>query len=563
LFGLLEILVQQYLAYYPYSNVYKPTRVCKRMAELDLVTLLQHWQRKLFAGAQYSYATVQVTNMSTMHFDDGSMSAVPGRTIFVRAAGDDGQTVRFHSASLEDVDLSEQRVKMCLALAEKDQKTPRIKVPQHKILARPTQSWGRSEFMAEPADVTDWPVPGELEQDLKRASKFSAGGLLPSIALTSESDTVWFVDGDGFSARWCNPSFRVEIKVPLYAGQEIKRYVGFAPTHEDQLPKIYELLKHVQDVTPDGWLQTTHNFTELTDRLSRLAATWKDGQPANVRTGIFPIITHMVTPAHEAVGHFAEEMIELERGRDEDPLVTYDDYFVNARQVGPDDLTVRDDPSATLHKLKLIGTTPIDMEGFPTLAKAHISRGIVSGSGTLGSRYSHGPAVGSAFTTGRMPQPRMTVTKTSPAVNGPETIEELLEHADVSEAIVGIWDHGFADFFGYYAAGTSDDPMNSREYHPKTAEAWLVRKERGRLECLPIKIPHVVVGLPLLSLRDIIVGGSSTLGYDPASCYCASPISEGLDRVKSSQVGPLVLMRNSVFRTYQQPRPSPGFRARR
>lgn len=512
---------------------------------LDLKPALSEWLKRRFTDVKYASVSVEERRSKATTYSAGEEDEESERSLIVRADGfRRDNTIEFCSSELEDTGLSERSLRIGLTAAKRNFTRPPIFIPSSKNLKKPSNYWKQSEN-GELVDISEWELDGNLAADLKGASEIDVERLeLPKVTSRLECSKFWFLDSDGIYREWSFPLYQIKLDLVLNDRRSMTRYTGFAPRKVDQLPNVYRILRYVQDLTPDQRLKVSKDFTEL---MSGLKSVTKDleTQKVEIGTGSIPIITPMITFSHENVGHFFEEPFTPLRTEVEQEKVMEAEYFSGGQTVGPETLTIRDNPKFYLQGLPLVGTRDCDMEGFPASVKSHIVRGKVTGE-TLGSKYSSGMNVGNAFSGGvYLPQPRMTVTETLYDPNGPNTVGELLEMAN-NKALLCIRDHGFADtVWGNFVLGASGD---LKEYSPDV-EVYLLEKRNGEVVYSPVKTPHVVVGLATLSLKDITVGGPRTFSYDPAFCSCSNPVTQSYDRIVSSQVGPLALIPHTTVRT--------------
>ncbi|MEM5853305.1 MAG: hypothetical protein QW228_02960 [Candidatus Aenigmatarchaeota archaeon] len=398
-------------------------------------------------------------------------------------------------------------------------------------------------------------IPHDFIKEIKEASKNKDPSLRVFTKYNLTQRTIYQRDSNNVEVFQVIPNFLLKFMIYISPEESIQRNLGMNPVTQTDITNLHRLIKTIPDITLEQSLRDANSYHELIDELSKIAKNVSENG-IRIGNGLYDVITPSSTVLHEIFGHSFEGSIKLSRKDWEESKYEMKPIFdgLNGIQL-PKSLSLIDSPLIetssrfdVLQNFWLFGGFNHDFEMFPAEEKMLISKGKLTGR-KLGSMFSDvnetGNAISSEFSF--IPQPRSSILYALPSKHGPKSIEEMGEVASRKENVLvmykSVGEHLGEDAFVRIGKIGEEE---EKELELST-EVYFLKDG----ELLPVRTPlHLT--LPIYQISSQLVLSSYDLYfYDPGYCAKTTPTGEE-DLVPSSQVGPMVLMKNVPVITYEK-----------
>lgn len=399
-------------------------------------------------------------------------------------------------------------------------------------------------------------IPSEFIKEVKEASKNKDLSLRVFTKYTATQRTIYQRDSNNVEVFQVIPNLYLKFTIFISPEESISRSLGANVVNQTDINNLPRLIKTIPDISLEQSLRDASSYSELVLELSRMAKNISENG-IKIRNGLYDIITPSSTILHEIFGHSFEGDIKLSRKEWEESKYEVRPIFEGfAGSVSlPKTLSLIDSPLLEtssrfdiLQNFWLFGGFNYDFEMFPAEEKVLVNKGKITGR-KLGSRFSDvnetGNAISSEFSF--IPQPRTSILYALPAKNGPKSVEEMGEMVSKKENVLVMYKSA-GEYLGEDAIARIGKIGEEEEKELDLSTEVYFLKEG---ELIPVRTPlHLTLPIYQIS-SQLIFSNQDLYFYDIGYCGKVTPTGEE-DFVPSSQVGPMMLMKNIPVLTYEK-----------
>jgi len=513
--------------------------------------ILKGFHKEMEGKADYIHSCVELGKSQKQKFKDGwSYGTSADYSLSTKIEILKGEELTLLTAELIEgipsAKVGQRDVKFLIEQARKNAIRTDVVIPKKELPIPAKSHIGDDKSISIPPDFT---------RSLKDATKNDSDFLIYS-SYGFDSRKIYQLDSNGVENFQVLRNLHVYFNVYISPEEMIDRTLGINPQTITDINHLYEMMKFISDISPEQHFRDATSPVELVEKLTKTAKNMsKNGQ--RISNGLFNVITPSPVPFHEMLGHYFEGTVRMKRKYPEESTYEarslFDEYTKNlsipkSLSLISNPLMNSDEEIEKMNRVRLFGGFDYDLEMFPAERKVLIDRGKIGGR-KIGSRYADVNEVGNAMSSvlSSIPQPRMCVLYAPPATKGPKSVEEMIEMTDKKNVLLTVKSIGECfseEGFAHIGRIGIDDTYKTLELSP---EAYIVKN--GNL--VPVKIPFHFSTLSYRAFPDLVLSDRDLYYVD--SGYCGSEIPKGgYDFVPTTQLGPMLLMKNTPVITYEK-----------